>query len=171
VPAHSNSNTLLRVHCLNSDTTAVFHQQSPCLHRSSSSNQLAQPSPAERELVRYSRHERPTDRQPCPSAHCPPATLLHCAQDQTARLDTAANTINRPVRALTPLTRRSSTRYSIVKPCEPSPLAPTPLRRVRPPVTSYTQQTRPADAKLTFTRRPLHALDSRQPARAADQMS
>jgi len=60
----------LRVHCLDSNIITIFLRQSLCLYRCSSSNQLAQPSPAERELVRYSRHERPTDRQPC--AHCPP---------------------------------------------------------------------------------------------------
>jgi hypothetical protein len=168
----AHSNTTQSCACIASTLILLpsLHHPSPCLYRSSSSNQLAQPSPAERELVRYSRHERPTDRQPSwLAAH--PSTPIHCEQDQTARLDTTANITSHPARAPTPLTRRSSTRYSIVKPCEPSPLAPAPLRRVRPPVTSSTCQTRPADAQLAFTRRPLQAFDSRQPARAADQMS
>jgi hypothetical protein len=110
---------------------------------------LAQPSPAERELVRYTlvTSERPTDRQPWPSA-CLEHTHSHCEPYQTACLDTLppnSTPINRPARAPSPLARCRETRYSIVKPCEPSPLAPAPSTSPTSPPAASSDLFQPPD--------------------------
>lgn len=131
---------------------------------------LAQPSPAERELVRYTlvTSERPTDRQPWPSAHLE-HTHIHREPYQTACLETLLRQ-NFPSIAQPAPRHRSpaAVRRDIASSSQALRASPlrlrqhrAPLQRVRPPpVTSSTLQTRPANAEPTFTRSSLLAFDS-----------